>query len=261
MRVPAIGMGYVVFCQYSMLLEGLSMDYTIQKRIVMESTDRMLLRLHVEAVWDVRLPSSLLNDVELLREGSQPSWKLCAADQTAGRVYMWRPDVNEKEREALRLRVSEALAFPPIGAPILGVHREVALSLVSSPRLDEVTARSIARPLTDRDWALVEAFQPDAHDYYFRPERQPLIGVVISGQILSLAHSSRRTAEGCELGIDTLPEARRKGYALAATVVWTQAVLQERLVPLYSADASNTASLRLADATGYRAFARLATFE
>jgi len=232
-----------------------------QERIVMESTDRMLLRLHVEAVWDVRLPSSMLNDVELLREGSQPSWKLCVADQTAGRVFMWRPDVNAKEREALRLRVSEALAFPPIVAPIPGVHREVALSLVTSPQLDEVTARSIARPLTDRDWALVEAFEPDDPDYFFRLERLPLIGVVISGQLLSLAHSSRRTAEGCELGIDTLPDARRKGYALTATVVWTLAVLQERLVPLYSADAFNTASLRLADAAGYRAFARLATFE
>ena len=67
--------------------------------------------------------------------------------------------------------------------------------------------------------------------------------------------------EACELGIDTLPEARRQGYALAATILWTQAVLQERLVPIYSADASNTASLGLADAAGYRAFARLATFE
>lgn len=56
----------------------------------------------------------------------------------------------------------------------------------------------------------------------------------------------------------SLKEARRKGYALAATVMWAQAVLQERLVPLYSGDASNTASLHLADAAGYRAFARLA---
>ncbi len=227
----------------------------------MESTDRTLLRLHVEAVWGVRLPSLMLNDVELLAEGSQPSWNLCAAELASGRVHLWRPDVPTVEREALRLRVSEALAFPPIGAPMPGVHREVALSLVSSPRLDEATARSVARLLTEKDRSLVEAFEPDAHDYYFRPERQPLIGVVKSGQLLSLAHSSRRMQEACELGIDTLPEARRKGYALAATIVWTQAVLQERLVPIYSADASNTASLRLADAAGYRAFARLATFE
>ncbi len=135
------------------------------------------------------------------------------------------------ERGALRLRGSEALAFPPMGVSLPGVHREVALFQVASPRLDEATARSIARPLTEKDRALVEVFQPDANDYSFSPERQPLIGVVISGRLLSLAHSSRRTPEACELGIDTLPEARRKGYALAATIVWTQAVLQESSGP------------------------------
>jgi RimJ/RimL family protein N-acetyltransferase len=67
--------------------------------------------------------------------------------------------------------------------------------------------------------------------------------------------------EACELGIDTLPEARRRGYALAATIVWTRAVMQEGLVPLYSALAENTASLRLAAVAGYRVFARIASFE
>jgi GNAT acetyltransferase len=215
------------------------------ERLVMDSTDRTLLRLHVEAVWGVRLPSLMLKDVELLPDGSQPSWNLCAADLASGHVHMWRPDVPTVEREALRLRISEALAFPPIGAPLPGVNREVALSLVACPRLDEATARSIAYPLTERERALVEAFQPDTYDDFFGLERQPLIGVVISGQLLSLAHSSRRTPDACELGIDTLPQARLKGYALAATIVWTQAVLQERLVPIYSADASNTASLHL----------------
>ena len=154
----------------------------------MESSDRTLLRLHVEAVWDVRLPSLVLNDVELLRDGSQPSWKLCAAELAEGRLYMWRPDVTTMEREALRLRGNEALAFPPPGVPLPDVHREVALSLVASPRLDEATARCTARLLTEKDRPLVEAYEPAAQDYYFRPERQPLIGVVISGQLLSLAH-------------------------------------------------------------------------
>jgi len=79
--------------------------------------------------------------------------------------------------------------------------------------------------------------------------------------LLSLAHSSRRTTQTCELGIDTLPEACQRGYALAATIVWTQMILQEGLVPLYSAEASNAPSLRLASAAGYRAFARGASFE
>ena len=227
----------------------------------MLSTDRTLLRLHVEAVWGVQIPSLLVNDVELLREGSQPSWKLCAAEIAGGRVHIWRPDVNAMEREELRLRVNQALAFSPPVTPLPGISREVALSLVASPRLDVDTASSIAQPLTSRDRPFVEAFQPGSPDDSFHPQKRPLIGVVIAGRLLSLAHSSRRTKEACELGIDTLPEARRKGYALAATILWTDTVMQEGLVPIYSAHAENTASLRLAAAAGYRAFARVATFE
>ena len=76
-----------------------------------------------------------------------------------------------------------------------------------------------------------------------------------------MAHSSRRTTEACELGIDTLPEARRRGYALAATVVWSAAIRAEGLTPIYSALAENTASLRLAAAAGYREFARGVTLK
>lgn len=224
-------------------------------------TDRTLFRLHIEASWGVRLPSPVPNEIELWPEESRPSWRLCAADLAEGRVHIWSPEVTPMERAAFRLRVSEVLAFPPIGAPLPGIRREVALSLVAFPRLGEATARSIARPLTEMDRSLIEAFESGSQDYFFDPEKRPLIGVVISGQLVSLAHSSRRTSEACELGINTLPEARRKGYALAATVVWTRAVMQERLVSLYSADVSNTASLSLAEAAGYRAFARPATFE
>ncbi len=227
----------------------------------MVSTDRALLRLHVEAVWGVRLPPILQNDIELLRESARPSWKLWATEIAGGRVYIWRPDIDATEREALRLRVNEALALPPTAVPIPGISREVAHSLAASPRLDLDTAHSIARTLTSKDRLLVEAFQPGSFDDYFHSERHPLIGVVISGRLLSLAHSSRRTREACELGIDTLPEARRRGYARAATILWTRAVIQEGLVPLYSALAENTASLRLAAAVGYRVFARIAIVE
>ena len=148
------------------------------------STDRTLLRLHVEAVWDVRLPSPVLNDVELLRESFQPSWKLCVAELADGRVHIWRPDVTSTEREVLRLRVSQALAFPPVVAPIPGVSREVALSLVASPRLDVDMANSIVRLLTSWDRPLIEAFQPGSLDDYFHSKRHPLIGVVIADRYI-----------------------------------------------------------------------------
>jgi hypothetical protein len=53
------------------------------------------------------------------------------------------------------------------------------------------------------------------------------------------------------LGINTLPEARRRGYARAATILWTALVQQQGLVPIYSAFAWNSASLHLARAVGY----------
>jgi hypothetical protein len=53
------------------------------------------------------------------------------------------------------------------------------------------------------------------------------------------------------LGIDILPEARRRGYALAASMLWTRAIIEEGLVPFYSALADNPASLALAHKAGY----------
>ncbi|HZO73124.1 MAG TPA: GNAT family N-acetyltransferase [Ktedonobacteraceae bacterium] len=224
----------------------------------MVSADRTLLRLHVEAVWGVQLSPFTSNDLELAPQSARPAWKLCVAAIATGRVHIWRPDVNIAEREDLRLRADEALVFPPI-APIPGVSREVALSQIAAPRLDIATARGIARPLTLNDRELIERFFAPGDS--LEDNTHPHIGVVVAGRLLCLAHSSRRTPEACELGIETLPEARRKGYALAATILWAHAVAQEGLVPIYSAFAENTASLRLADAAGYRAFARIAVFE
>lgn len=227
----------------------------------MEISDRTLLRLHVEAVWNVRLSTSAPNEIELARDAPQPNWRLCAADMAEGRVYIWRSDVTPIAREALRLKANGVLAGMPDDTPLQGVHREVALFLAAHPRLDALTVRKIVRPLTKADHLLIEAFDPGEQDYYFAPARQPLIGAVVAGQLVSVALSSRRTSEACELGVHTLPEARRQGYALAVTVAWTQGIIQENLIPLYSADAANTASLRLAATAGYRAFAHIATFE
>jgi len=227
----------------------------------MISQPRTLLRLHVEAVWSVKLPPILQNDVELLRESFQPSWKLCAAELTDGRVDIWRPDVGTMEQETLHVIANEALALPSTVAAAPGISREIALHQVASPTIDVATARTIAHPLTPHDQALLETFESGSSDYYLHPDRRPLIGVVVEGHLLCVAHSSRRTSEAYELGIDTLPAARRKGYALAATVLWADAVTQEGLVPLYSALIENEASLRLAAAAGYRAFAQIATIE
>ncbi|MBO0784052.1 MAG: GNAT family N-acetyltransferase, partial [Ktedonobacteraceae bacterium] len=158
-------------------------------------------------------------------------------------------------------RVHRALSLPPTTPAEPGIAREVALHRIAAPRIDAQTVQLLARPLNSRDRVLVEDFEAGSAPYYFQAARRPLIGVIIDGRLLSLAHSSRRTSEACELGIDTRPEARRKGYALAATVLWADTVAREGLVPLYSAFSDNTASLGLAAAAGYRIFARAANYQ
>lgn len=222
---------------------------------------RALLRLHIEAVWGVQIPPITQNNIELLQASPLPPWKLCAAEMGNDHVNIWRSGIVATERDELLTRVSEALASSPTERGTPGISREVAFHQVTSPTISIITARMFARPLTSDDQALVEGFQPGSVEYYFHPDRRPLIGVVVAGRVLNLAHSSRRTSEACELGIETLPEARRKGYALAATVLWAALVAQEGRVPLYSAFADNTASLGLATAAGYKVFARAITIE
>lgn len=222
----------------------------------MVQADRAMLRLHVEAVWGVKLPPIDANEITLLPESAQPGWQLYAADLAEGRVLIWRADFAFVEREKLLTRLEEGGRLPKSTPLPPDASREVAFCLNAAPVVDLAAARRVARVLTADDYALIEAFWPGEARRILQPDLYPPIGVVVDGSLLSLAHSSRRTAEACELGIDTLPEARRRGYALAATVVWSSAIREQGLTPIYSALAENIASLHLAEAAGYRAFAR-----
>ncbi|HXR66847.1 MAG TPA: GNAT family N-acetyltransferase [Ktedonobacteraceae bacterium] len=222
----------------------------------MKLTDLAMLRLHVEAVWGVKLPLIEQNEITLLPESAQPDWQLYAADLEGGRVLIWRADLASEEREKLLARLDEIERLPERAPLPPNASREVALRLDAAPALEMASARRLARLLTEDDYALIEDSWPGGTKKILL--YQP-IGVIVEGRLLSMAHSSRRTAEACELGIETLPGARRQGYALAATVVWSAAISAEGLTPIYSALAENSASLRLARAAGYREFARAVT--
>ncbi len=208
---------------------------------------RELLRLHVESVWGVQLPLSIDNDITIVPEGAMPSWSLYVAQLANERIYIWRPDVSSENRLALLERVHEAFSLLSTDSLAPNIRREVALHIAAQPTIDKVVANQIAQPIT---------VSTHLEGYHFTPQQEPVIGVMREGRLLCVAHSAHRTAQACELGIDTQVEARRKGYALAATVLWTEAVAKVGLVPLYSALLENEASLRLAAAAGYREFAR-----
>ncbi len=224
---------------------------------------RELLRRHVEAVWWLALPPLDGEHVTLPAVGAQPPWALYLGElyadgedeRPSGRIHLWRHDVPAADRPSLVARADAALALPA-GVPLAeGVKREVALIQTATPTLGLDAAARIARRLTPVDGPLLAAFWPGEEGDLLDPIRTPLFGVVVANRLLTLAHSSRRTPEARELGIDTLPEARRRGYALAAVLLWAAAVAAEGVIPFYSARADNTASLALAHAAGYRPFA------
>lgn len=231
----------------------------------MRYTERELLRLHVAAVWYVAVPALIDDEAELDADQPEPpedepslrplpnGYHARLAD--GGSVRLWRADLPATERAEVAAITDRALAYPD--EAIAGVTREVALRLAAEPRMSLEDARRVARRLGPSDTALVAEYR-QSEDGALAPEKEPIIGVVNEGRLVTVAHSSRRTARACELGIETEPGFRHRGYALAATILWTRAILDEGLIPFYSALAENGASLALAAAAGYREFARAA---
>lgn len=211
-------------------------------------SDRAFLRLHIEAVWEISIPPLDSMTVELSTANPLPPWSLYRAGLADGQVTIWRPGVSAEERADLLERARSA---GPDFDPALGMRREVALRLSATPSAPSAHPQHSARLLTASDAPLLEAFEPDSADYFLDPMHAPCFGVIVAGRLVSVAHSSRRTPDACELGINTAPDARRQGYATTAVRAWTDTILRERLIPIYSAFAHNSASLRLAAASGY----------
>ncbi len=207
-----------------------------------------LLRLHLEAVWwgcavpDLSLPDVEIDDARapLVYQGT---W-------TGGSVRIWQRGMTVSDRDAL----AKAL-WDPTPSTYQG-SSEVVLIQTERPVLSLDAAASIARIIGAAESKLVATHEADSVEYYLGSvERCPIVGVVADGRLVTVAHSSRRTRVAVELGIETLPDYRRRGFALAATIVWAATVRQEGLIPFYSARADNTASLALAAKAGYRPFA------
>jgi RimJ/RimL family protein N-acetyltransferase len=215
---------------------------------VISITDRALLRLHVEAVWQISLPPLDRASVVFSKSPKLPPWALYLAHLKGDQVIIWRPDVGQVERSDL---IARAASADDVFDPVIGMRREVVLRHVGAQKSPLPTPMPEARLLTAADVASIEAFEAGTAEYFLDQSHASCFGIFAGGQLASVAHSSRRTASACELGINTLPDARRQGYAAVATRAWTEAIEREGLIPIYSAFAHNVASLRLAAACGY----------
>jgi hypothetical protein len=211
-------------------------------------TERELLRLHIAAGWNLPLP--ILDEAthELMATQNPPPWSLYLGVFAREQVVIWRPEVPPEHRSRY---LEDARKAGTVWDQTLRMRREVVFRCPLITPLQQAQAELRARVLNAADANLIHAFEAESAPYFLNPEKAPCIGVIVDGQLVSIAHSSRQTSSACELGIDTLPHSRRHGHAKAATILWTALVQQKGLTPIYSAFAWNTASLRLAQAVGY----------
>ena len=79
---------------------------------------------------------------------------------------------------------------------------------------------------------------------------QPCIAMVEDGQAVSVCFSARITAQAAEAGVQTVPSARRRGYATAVTAGWALAIREQGAIPLYSTAWDNHASRSVARRLG-----------
>jgi GNAT superfamily N-acetyltransferase len=72
--------------------------------------------------------------------------------------------------------------------------------------------------------------------------RAPIFAVVQHRRAVSICCSSRLGPHAAEAGLETLPDFRGRGYAVAVTAAWALAIRARGLIPLYSTERENLAS-------------------
>ena len=76
--------------------------------------------------------------------------------------------------------------------------------------------------------------------------RGPVVGIREGGQVVSVCFCARRSAAAAEAGVETAAAFRGRGYAGRVVSAWARRVRGEGLVPMYSTDWGNRASLGVA---------------
>ena len=93
----------------------------------------------------------------------------------------------------------------------------------------------------------------DAHFEYTREhieDLQPCTARMIDGKAVAICRTVRKGEYALECGVDTVPQYRMKGFGSQTVIAWANKVWAEGLVPCYSTQWENKASLAMAGKLG-----------
>lgn len=85
-------------------------------------------------------------------------------------------------------------------------------------------------------------------------------GRIVSVAVTHASPDEREPGGTLEIGVETIPRARRRGYAVSCLSGLTETILSKGLVPEYRCTCSNAASAKVARAAGYRQVGEACSF-
>jgi len=200
--------------------------------------------------YGVQVPDEIVAAIEQL---------FAVAEQARGRTNRsaWLAREPSLARECAALLDTQQRTADPWSGPVYRFPNAFAAPSASQNATDHTdTGYPRVVPIVATDGSLVRDAMPDwvpdvAH-------RQPFFAVLEpnanGARIVSVCASVRIHDAMHEAGIETLPSAQRRGYALATTAAWAVAVRQQGAEPIYSTSWHNAASLRVAARLGLEQF-------
>jgi len=82
------------------------------------------------------------------------------------------------------------------------------------------------------------------------PEREPIMGIVSEGVLVSVCFCARSSNRAAEAGVETVSQFRGQGLAELVTGAWASAIRASGRVPVYSTSVKNSSSRSVARKLG-----------
>ncbi len=222
-------------------------------------SDLQLLELHVHALFTHDRNGRIR---EINEPRGDPAPRFFLARGRTGNLWRLRHDLPEETAR----RIDELAAAEPVGDDLSreprNVHAFLALlaevgemPLVDSGPAyrfpDELPASHGVTRLMPSHLHLLRSMISDPERTVREwAEREPWVGVIEDGIVVSVAYSARLTDPAAEAGVETLAAYRGRGHATAVVAEWARAVRATGRVPLYSTSWDNLASQAVARKLG-----------